>query len=290
MSLGIVILNYNDCKTTESLISSIENFKSIDKIIVVDNKSTDNSFETLKKLRSEKIDVIETNENKGYSSGNNYGIRYAIDKYNIDKILISNPDVVFQEKNIVAMINCLDSREDLAMVGCTMVRPKFEKNAPGWHLPTYKSEVVTSLVILNHFLEDKLIRYKKEYFNDDISYVDVVQGCFFMIKTKCFLDVGLFDEDIFLFCEEQILGYKLMQKGYKAAILNSHSFIHNEGASISKSINNKINKYMLHQKSKRVYLQKYLKVSKFKLVVFDFVSAFGRVERIAIYNIRKLLN
>lgn len=290
MNLAVIILNYNDCDTTISLVNSIEKFQSIDKIVIVDNKSTDNSYEKLEKLRCDKVDVIKTNINRGYSSGNNYGIRYAINKYHITNILISNPDVVFEEKNITAMLNCLNSRDDIAMVGCTMVRPKFEKNSPGWHLPTYKSEVLTSLVVANHLFEDKLIRYEKGYFDQEISYVDIVQGCFFMIKTKCFEDVGLFDEDIFLFCEEQILGYKLKKKGYKAVILNSYSFIHNEGGSISKNVNNKINKYMLHQKSKRLFLQKYLKVSKFKLVIFDFVSTIGRVERVIIYNLRKLLN
>ena len=92
-----------------------------------------------------------------------------------------------------------------------------------------------------------------------------------------------------MFCEEQILGYKLKSKGYKAVILNSYSFIHNEGGSIGKNIGSKINKYVLHQNSKRVYLKKYLKISRCKLVIFDIVSQLGKLERILLLNIKKVI-
>ena len=65
--VGMIILNYNDLQTTKKYINNIKDYKVLDKIIIVDNKSTDNSYEELKKLSNDKISVIETDDNKGYA-------------------------------------------------------------------------------------------------------------------------------------------------------------------------------------------------------------------------------
>ena len=75
---GIVILNYNDYETTINMLNSIKDYDSLDHIVVVDNKSTDNSYEVLKPYESKKIDVIQSKSNKGYSYGNNVGIKYLL--------------------------------------------------------------------------------------------------------------------------------------------------------------------------------------------------------------------
>ena len=65
--LAMVIINYNDYDTTKKLIDNIKNYKVLDKIIIVDNASTDNSYNKLKKLTNEKIVLIRTDDNKGYA-------------------------------------------------------------------------------------------------------------------------------------------------------------------------------------------------------------------------------
>ena len=72
--IGMVILNYNDYETTSNYIDMIKNYKSINYIVVVDNNSTDGSYEKLSKINSNKIKVIKTDKNKGYAYGNNFGI------------------------------------------------------------------------------------------------------------------------------------------------------------------------------------------------------------------------
>ena len=47
MTKGGFILNYNDADTTENLLKSIEHYSSIDNIVVVDNNSTDDSYDYL---------------------------------------------------------------------------------------------------------------------------------------------------------------------------------------------------------------------------------------------------
>ena len=82
--LGVVVLNYNDAETVEKNISKIRDYSVIDHIVIVDNSSTDNSYDRLKKLCSDRIDVVKTDRNGGYGYGNNFGIKYLIKNYNFD--------------------------------------------------------------------------------------------------------------------------------------------------------------------------------------------------------------
>ena len=73
---AIIILNYNDSETVVKYISQIKDYSSFDKIVIVDNCSPDGSFEKLIKLKNDKIDVIQTDGNKGYAYGNNFGVHF----------------------------------------------------------------------------------------------------------------------------------------------------------------------------------------------------------------------
>ncbi|MFR5732279.1 MAG: glycosyltransferase family 2 protein [Clostridium sp.] len=82
MQLSCVILNYNDAETTEKLVKQIADYDVLHQIIVVDNASTDDSLERLRKLESDanasqsgKVRVISADHNGGYGSGNNLGVR-----------------------------------------------------------------------------------------------------------------------------------------------------------------------------------------------------------------------
>ena len=97
---GIVILNYNDSKTTSEMLDKIKSFKTLNHIVVVDNNSSDDSLKVLEKYKSEKIDIVANKENKGYAYGNNVGIRYLRDTYKCDYVFISNPDIIVSEETI----------------------------------------------------------------------------------------------------------------------------------------------------------------------------------------------
>ena len=101
--IDVLILNYNDAETTLSYIDHIVDYKVIHKIVVVDNCSTDDSVVLFQKHHFDKVEVIATKENGGYGSGNNYGIKYLVENYNSDYILISNPDVIVEENTIIQL-------------------------------------------------------------------------------------------------------------------------------------------------------------------------------------------
>ncbi|MDD3999771.1 MAG: glycosyltransferase, partial [Bacilli bacterium] len=79
--VGIIILNYNSAEDTIKCIASIEKFTKISyKIYIVEGASKDNSFNILSDFFSgnNKIKIIQTKYNGGYSYGNNLGVKMAI--------------------------------------------------------------------------------------------------------------------------------------------------------------------------------------------------------------------
>ena len=92
----MVIVNYNDYETTKRLLDNVKDYKVLKEIVVVDNKSTDNSLEELRKLKNKKITIIDSGENKGYSYALNVGCKYLIDKYKSLNIVISNSDIIIE--------------------------------------------------------------------------------------------------------------------------------------------------------------------------------------------------
>ncbi|MBV6373105.1 glycosyltransferase, partial [Enterococcus casseliflavus] len=80
----MIILNYNDWLMTKEYVKNIEKYKILDKIIIVDNKSTDNSYEFLTSMSNDRIEVLSTQENRGYAAGNNFGLNYALKNYEVN--------------------------------------------------------------------------------------------------------------------------------------------------------------------------------------------------------------
>ena len=78
---GVCILNYNDAETTLILVEKISNYSIIDHIVIVDNYSTDDSYDRLKSIKNKKVNIIQSKKNGGYGSGNNIGVKYLVDTY-----------------------------------------------------------------------------------------------------------------------------------------------------------------------------------------------------------------
>ncbi len=265
--VGIVILNYNDYKTTRIMLDTIKSYKILDHIVVVDNNSKDNSYELLKEYDSNKIDVIKAEVNKGYSAGNNIGVKYLIDKYKVDYIIISNPDIIVKSEVITTLKHEMDKNDDIKVLA--PVIHELDSIKRGWMLPTYYGEMITICNTKQRFHKEYGL-YKEDHYNDKLSKVDVVSGCFFMIRANTIKEIGYFDEGTFLYYEENILGNILKKKGYNTYILNNVSVIHNLSVSVDKSIN-KINKYKILINSLMYYEKKYKRRNIFSMIFLYFL-------------------
>lgn len=258
--LGIVIVNYNDYKTTIKLLKNIKDYKVLDSIVIVDNNSKDESVKELKKYENKKIHLIENKDNKGYASGLNTGAKYLNKTLKDCIIIFSNSDIIIEkEEDIISLKNSIT--DEISVVGPTII----EKDGlnRGWISPTPIDEVLFNLPLISRKLKKRIL-YKEDHYKKNISLVDVVSGCIFLVDGKTLKQVNYFDETTFLYYEENILAKKMKDINKQIAVNNEVKVIHNHSVTIDKNIN-KINKYKNLKLSQHYYVKEYLKANHLEL-------------------------
>lgn len=273
MKNGIVIVNYNDYKTTKRLIDNIKDYKIFDKIVIVDNKSSDNSLKELKKLENKRIVVIDSGKNKGYSYALNVGCKYLIDKYKECKIIVSNSDIIIQNENDIKDLFELVKGKNV-IVGPTIIEGNNLNR--GWIVPKPMDDVAMNILGLYKKYQKRHLMYQDSYYNKDISKVGTVSGCFFAISSKHLEEMGYFDENVFLYYEENIMGVKTKDLGKNIIVANNIDVIHDHAVSIDKSLK-RIKKYDILKSSQYYFEKTYNHASKGELFLLRLTSKITRV-------------
>ena len=251
--IGIVILNYNDYETTIIFLKQIRKYQCIDYICIVDNASTDESVEKLRPYCIDNVHIILLEENDGYSSGNNSGIKFLVEEKACQYIFVSNPDIEVEELAIINMVETINSDPTIALLGPTI----HENNAVnrGWKLPTILDDILANLPLISKSANKKLL-YDESHYQSILSKVEVVSGCFFLVRADVLEHINYFDENTFLYYEENILGKKLKDKRYQSYILNTTKVIHHHSISIDKNVAH-LNKIKILKESQRYYQKNY---------------------------------
>lgn len=282
MKTGFLIINYNDYETTAKLLDNIKNYQILDKIVIVDNKSTDDSFDKLyNKYDSSHISVIQNIRNKGYASGINFGSKYLIDILGDCNIIVSNSDIIiYSESDIKALVN--SKTEDCAIIA--PIIKEHEGYSRGWKIPSPMKDVILNIAYLHRWLRPKLQFYKEEHYNKKVVEVEVVSGCFFLIDSKCLKEVNYFDENIFLYYEENIIAKKMQEIKKKIIINTEIEVFHNHSVTIDKSINH-MNKYKELKRSQYYFHKEYNRANIIFLILLKITS---KISYYLIYFNRKL--
>lgn len=280
----LIVLNYNDYETTSKFINKVKNYNSIDKIIIVDNNSSDNSYEKLVDFRSNNIHVIKSDKNGGYSYGNNIGIKYAIENFNPEFVIISNPDVVFEDEVIIKMMDVYSKFNNIGIVAPRMIDKS--NQASCWKLPKYHIDLLLASTVISRIIGNPY-KYKEKELSSEINYVDVLAGSFFMIKSDVIKEIEYMDEDVFLYCEEAIMSYKLLNKNYKNILLTTDEFVHEHSVSINKSIQSRVRQHEILYRSKLIYYKKYEKISRIKELIMVLIFKIGLIEKKILFYIKE---
>ena len=281
VNICFLILNYNSYKDTISFVHHIsgkEKNLQLLPILIVDNCSSDHSFEILLQefQDNQSVDVIQTEKNGGYGYGNNWGIKHLQNTYNTEFIIISNPDVKADVAIIPEMLKAFLVDKKIATVSVQMMNSQNKHQLSAWTLPNLFDDIILSVGLIKAFLKNP-VEYPKTIVP---HFVDVLQGAFFMIKSKAMEEIGGYDENLFLYGEERILGFKLKEKGYKQYFLPHLSFIHHVGKTINKVFPSKLSKFKILQKSRRHYQKEYLNQNRIGLFVFDCFTLIGIIEKL----------
>ena len=217
----IIILNYNGYKDTIECLKSLKNLQYPNySIVVCDNASPNGSEgfirQWMEKNKDLDVHFIQTGNNLGFAGGNNIGIRYALSNQ-VDYCWLLNNDTVVQSDALSKMVRKIEESDEYGVCGSKLISYDDRKTCIGicgWH-----SNVTGRS---RHILDEK---------DFSPSNFDYVIGASMLIKRKVFEQVGLLQEDYFLYCEEIDFAERIKDKFKNCVALNSIVY-HKEGATI----------------------------------------------------------
>lgn len=274
MKTGMIIVHYNDSKSVIDLVNNIKDYNIIDKIVIVDNNSDNEEIDNIKKLIDNKIEIIFNKENKGFSYAINVGSKYLIEKLGKCNLIISNADIVInKESDLKKLINYLDNK-DIGVVAPTVIENNNLNR--GWKNPTPRLDTLMNLIYIHRKIRKKHIFYDNDYYKGKTSYVEVVSGCFFLIKSDTLKDINYLDENVFLYYEENILSKKIEKINKKIIVVNDVKIIHNHSVSIDKNVN-RIKKLKLQKSSQRYFHKNYNNSNCFRIFLLWLTAFVSRL-------------
>lgn len=271
MKLGIVILNYNTYDMTMNLIKQINMLiKHFDYyLIVVDNASTNESVEYLENF-DESFIFLKNDNNSGYASGNNIGIKNAVG-LGCDYVLVMNNDIDMVSEDVVdSMISIMNNNQVIAAVSPRIVDAEGKADPPIYfRKPTFID------------LSFGMMKFQKERFRFDESKncrVYAPRGSFMLLRSSAIEKINYLDENTFLYYEEPILAEKLSEIGLECWHCGNVQVIHNHAVTIKKSYQKKqISNILIH--SYRYYLREYRHYNRLKIYICLFFRKLALLRR-----------
>jgi len=255
LTIDIVIVNWNSGTQLKECIQSIFDCEKINfilnKVIIVDNASSDNSLDNLE-LIDLPMQIIKNNENLGFGKACNIGAESS----NGDFILFLNPDMIVYEDTFINLFQYIEhnNSEDIGIYGIQLHDENKVVQKTCARFPTVWNFIVRSLG-LNKVNNELFKSYTMHEWNHKESkIVDQVMGAFFMVKNELFKNINGFDERYFVYYEELDFSKRLFEYGYKTKYIVEAQAYHKGGGA---SENVKAKRLFYNLQSRIIYAFKH---------------------------------
>lgn len=218
--LFVIAINYNTAAHTIEMVDSVRNsdYPNL-QVVVVDNCSSEEDYRQLQQI-SDRATVIRTDENIGFSGGNNVGLQYAI-KNGAEYAMLLNNDTTIEPGSITAMVQCLQSGE--ADVVCPKIIYYYNRDTiayAGGELVDYKGAVR-----IYGFQEQQAEQYDRK------RQITFASGCCTMMRMETWREIGLMEDKYFLYFEDTALSAKIVKAGKKMMYVPQAVVYHKESVS-----------------------------------------------------------
>lgn len=277
LSAVAVILNHNDGVRA---LCTLRIFLECDKVrgVVVADNSQEKALTGAEPEFSGSRAIFIRVPNEGYAAGNDRGIEAAISTFGeCGFIIIANPDIGIEPDAVAQCFEFLRGHGKYAAVSPRQRRADGSFNRiTGWRERTVKGDLAYCSGLLARMLSMFHEAYPPDAWDAPFTDVDCIAGSFFVIRSEIFRKIGYFDRGTFLFYEEDIIGVKLREAGFKQAILNTCSYTHFEGVSGSTTMR----KYLAMQKSRIYFHTHYGRCSPGGRVLLYLATAGGFCEQL----------
>lgn len=212
LDMSIIIVSWNTASITCDCIQSIYD-KASDvnyEIILVDNASDDDSVNRIKNKFPD-VKIIENTENKGFATANNQGMAIAQGRY----YLLLNSDTILLENALKKVIDYSDLHPEIGILGCKVLNADYSLQSTLFKYPSLM-QLLLSTIGFNRFKDSYFSgdRYPREIYEEE-NDVDVVAGCFMLVRRAAIDQVGMMDEKFFMYAEEADWCCQIQNSGWK---------------------------------------------------------------------------
>jgi GT2 family glycosyltransferase len=201
LDLSVVILNWNTCALLEKCLRSLVcPQRGIDvEIIVVDNASGDNSRDMVRR-EFPQVKLITNRKNVGFGAGNNVAVPQSSGRY----VLFLNSDTVVMDGALAAMVRYADANPDIGVLGPKLLNGDGSlqyscRRYPNLATGFFRNTPLGRLFPNNRFATDYLLQ---DWDHATPRDVDWVSGAALMMRRELIDQIGAFDEDYYMYCED----------------------------------------------------------------------------------------
>lgn len=216
--VAIVILNWNNSSYTLNCINSLgTNYD----VIVIDNGSKASELELLKTKLQKNVHLIINDMNYGFALGNNQGIRYSIENFNPNYILLLNSDTLVTPNFLQPLISLMQEDPKISAVQPKILKLEKKSLIDSAGQIAYKWGSVRDIGIGKP--DGPLFQKRREIFGACAAAA--------LYKVSALKDVGLFDERLFSLFEDVDISWRLRLKGYRIMHEPNSIVYHKRGVS-----------------------------------------------------------
>jgi N-acetylglucosaminyl-diphospho-decaprenol L-rhamnosyltransferase len=227
LDLAIVVLNFNTRDYLRRCLTSIYASRgdfAFD-VCMVDNASSDGSADMVR-AEFPRVRVIQSQVNGGFPYGNNLGLRaYGFDQETAQAAesqpryaLLLNPDTILPPDALALMLDFMDNHPQAGAAGPKLVLEDGSLDlACRRSFPTPRVSFYRMVGLSKLFPHHPIwSRYNLTYLDpDQVTEIDSVEGAFMLVRREAIRQVGLLDEEFFMYGEDLDWAYRITQAGWK---------------------------------------------------------------------------
>jgi hypothetical protein len=279
IDVSVIIVNWNTSNFLRDCLASV--YAEIEgitfEVIVIDNASTDGSAEMIKK-EFQQVILIQNIENYGFAAANNQGMRIAKGRY----VLLLNSDTLVLDGAIQKTISFADQHPEAGVVGCQVWENRVTIQRTCFRFPTIRNLIIQKLGMCRLLPRYRLFGGEKmvEWNRDSEREVDVVSGMFMLVRREAIDQVGMMDEDYFVYAEETDWCWRFRKMRWKCLFMPNARIIHRDGGSKSTE-QLSVRMFVQQQKSLLIFYKK--QRGQFSWITAKIIYIFSMLVRYVIF-------
>jgi GT2 family glycosyltransferase len=229
-AVSIVIVSWNTREVLRDCLRTVyEQTRDVAfEVIVVDNASTDGSAEMIRSAFPQTLPLVNS-VNRGFAAANNQGLEAAQGRY----VLLLNSDTQVLDGAIDKMVRFADAHPEAAAAACRVLNSDRTWQPTCFLFPSALNLLIAALYLNKLFPRSRLWGRERMTWWDGLEAraVDVVTGCFILVRREAIQQVGVLDESYFMYGEEADWCYRFRKAGWKVLFTPSAQIVHLGGVS-----------------------------------------------------------